>query len=103
MADILRAILISAGILLPVVILIVGITIAAVRRGEAAMHTTADHVSLPPQSATEIPVAAKPAAKAQPAPADDGLEISVVLLLGTGLFVLTIVLMIALSMLEHAV
>jgi hypothetical protein len=38
MPDTLRALLISGGILLAVVVLITFISIAAVKRGEAAMH-----------------------------------------------------------------
>ena len=43
MPDTLRALMISGGILLVVVVLITFVTIAAVKRGEAAMHDEASH------------------------------------------------------------
>ena len=45
MADVLRAMAISAGILIPVVILVVIVSIAVVNRGSAAMHPHAEHAA----------------------------------------------------------
>jgi hypothetical protein len=45
MPDTLRALMISGGILLIVVVLITFISIAAVKRGEEAMHDDARHGS----------------------------------------------------------
>src|SRR5262245_1653282 len=45
MADVFRAMAISGGILIPVVILVVIVSIAAVNRGSTAMHPHVEHVA----------------------------------------------------------
>ena len=104
MSDILRAMAISAGILLPVVVLIVIVSIAAVRRGEAAMlgdahGISAAHPAFVPATATvtAAPKAAKPASAA----AGDEISVVAILILGVGLFTLTVALLMGVSILGH--
>src|SRR5437016_5813184 len=103
MPDIVHALGISAGILLMVVVLTVIVSMLAVNRGAAEMESGHG------QSAAEVPVVkessgaaavAAPAKVAKPAPAE---EVSVIqiLLFGTGLFVLTVIVLIAVSLIEH--
>jgi hypothetical protein len=99
MNDALRALAISAGILFPVVVLIVIVSMAAVRRGEAG------HLVLEPMPSS-VPVA-QGAAAAAATPAKVAVtqveQVSVleILLLGTGLFVLAVVLLFVLSLVSH--
>ena len=100
MNDLLRALSLSAGILLSVVVLIIFISMTAVKRGEVNMkggHEGPDD----PHGAIEA--AAAPAAKGAKAAAPAVDEISVPLILGLGLalFTLTIVALLGLSLLQH--
>jgi len=103
MNDILRALGISAGILSLVVILIVIVSIAAVNRGaeqSEAAHTK-DAVA---ESAIHVketaPGAVAKTAKPVAAAADE-ISVPQILLLGVGLFVVTVVALLALSLIEH--
>ncbi len=105
MSDIVRALGISAGILFLVVILIVIVSITAVNRGAAEMASEHGH------SVAEVPIskessgtaaAAAPAKAAKPgAPPVEEISVIKILLFGTGLFVVTVILLLALSLIEH--
>ena len=101
MNDVLRALGIAAGILFPVLILIVIITVAVVKRGEAG-QVKARH-DVPDDSLHLKETALSPPAKATKPAAPAGEEISIthILLFGIGLFALTIVALLALSLIEH--
>jgi hypothetical protein len=103
MNDVLRALSISAGILFLVVIVIVAVTMVAVKRGEAS-HGETEH-SL--QEATPIPKETAPVVTTKPtkaaAPESDEISVMQILLLGTGLFVLTVLFLVALSLIQHSV
>jgi hypothetical protein len=101
MPDIVRALGISAGLLLLVVVLIVIVSMVAVNRGAAEMEPEHHPVAEVPV-ATKEGAAAVPAKAAKPAAAAAA-EVSVIqiLLFGTGLFVLTVILLVALSLIEH--
>src|SRR5690349_12034860 len=101
MNDVLRALGIAAGILFPVVFLIVLVSIAAVRRGEfnvaGGAHGIPDDAVLIKEAAAAAPVkGAKPAVAAA-----DEINVAQILIFGTGLFVLMIVVLLALSLIEH--
>src|SRR5689334_16197612 len=100
MNDVVRALAISSGILLPVVVLIVIVSIAAVNRGAAAHggHDIAE--SAIHLSETAIPAAASKAAKAT-GPAVDEISVPKILLLGVGLFVVTVLFLMAVSLVQH--
>jgi hypothetical protein len=108
MADIVRALAISGGLLLLVVILIVFISIAAVNRGAAAMGH-AEHpeetAAVAHKEAATTPAAktaaSKPAAAKPAAPAKDEINVLQILAFGTGLFVLAVLGLFALSLIEH--
>src|SRR5215813_11565972 len=103
MSDILRALGISAGILFLVVILIVIVRIAVVNRGaeQAEAAHTKDAVAEPAVRVKESApgAAAKPATPV--AAAADEISVPQILLLGVGLFVVTVVALLALSLIEH--
>jgi hypothetical protein len=101
MSDVARALGISAGILIPVVIFIVLITIAVVRRGETG-EADAGH-DVPTSLAQANATAAAPAAKAAKptGPVNEEVSVSEILLFGTGLFVLSILALLALSLIQH--
>ena len=97
MADILRAMSIAGGVLILVVGLVVVISIAAVKRGENAMHGIHDvkawwNTGLSASSAGTV--AAKPMTSA---------DISVLQILGVGtaLFVLAVLFLFAVSVIGH--
>ena len=106
MNDVLHALAISAGILFPVVILIIVISMFVVKRGEVAhddsghdapseAHVGAAHIK---EGAAAAPAkAVKPAAS----PADEEISVPYILLLGGGLFVITIVALLLLSLITH--
>ena len=103
MADIIRALAISGGLLLLVVILIVIVSIAAVNRGAAEMghaehaqETEAVHKEFAAAAATPAAKTAKPAA-----PATDEINVLQILAFGTALFVLAILGLFALSLIQH--
>ena len=101
MNDLVRALGISAGILVLVVALIVIVSIAVVNRGEAAAagesHVIPD---VPVRKQSPPPADGKPAKAVEPA----GEQISVpqILVFGVGLFVLAVLALLALSLAEHA-
>jgi len=100
MNDILRALATSAAILLPVVILIVIVSIAAVKRGEASIagHGHGHDEAVPEHVTTSAPATAVKAAKAPPA---DEINVGQILLYGVGLFTLTILALLGLSLIQH--
>ena len=103
MNDILRALLTAAGILLPVVILIIGVSMVAVKRGEAshgAGHDAHEEEAVHATATAGAAAAAKPA-KAAAAPAGDEISVPQILGLGVGLFVLTILALLAVSLIAH--
>jgi hypothetical protein len=97
---------IAAGILLPVVVLIVVVSMAAVRRGEAMMRGDAHgaaHDLVPayvPASAGTATAAASKTAKPATVVTD---QVSVIEILGFGtlLFVLTVLLLFGISIFSH--
>jgi hypothetical protein len=103
MNDILRALVTAAGILLPVVILIIGVSMVAVKRGEAshgAGHDAHEEGAVHATATAGAAAAAKPA-KAAAAPAGDEISVPQILGLGVGLFVLTILALLAVSLIAH--
>jgi|SRR6185369_4228742 len=98
MNDILRALLTAAGILFPVVILIIGVSMIAVKRGEASHGHHEEEESAHVTSAAGG-AAAKPAKAA--APVSDEISVPQILGLGVGLFVLTILALLAVSLVAH--
>jgi hypothetical protein len=102
MNDLLHALSLSAGILLSVVVLIIIVSMAAVKRGEVNMkggHDGADESHGIIKEAAAAP-AAKGGAKAA-APAVDEISVPLILVLGLALFTLTIVALLGLSLLQH--
>jgi hypothetical protein len=98
MNDILRALLTAAGILFPVVILIIGVSMVAVKRGEASHaghHEEEESVHVTSAGGA----AAKPAKAA--AAVSDEISVPQILGLGLGLFVLTILALLAVSLVAH--
>lgn len=103
MSEALRGMGIAAGILLPVVVLIVIVSMAAVRRGEAMMRGDI-HGHSPDLVPAYVPAAAgTAAATAKTAKVVTTDEISVLEILGFGtlLFVITVLLLLGLSILRH--
>src|SRR5678815_3424449 len=105
MNDVLRALSISASLLLSVVVLIIIVSMAAVRRGEANLggHDAGDDAHGIPGAVTATAgaaVGAKPV-KAGALPAVDEISVPMILLLGTGLFVVTILALLAMSLIAH--
>jgi hypothetical protein len=101
MSDILRAFGISAGMLLLVVVLIVVISFVAVNRGAQEMAGSEHgHAAETPAKEAAVPVAAKPG-KAAAAAADE-ISVPMILIFGTGLFVVAVLALFALSLIEHA-
>ena len=107
MSEALRGMGIAAGILLPVVVLIVIVSMAAVRRGEAMMRGDA-HGAAHDLAAAYVPAGAGTATAAAPKTAKPATvvttdQISVIEILGFGtlLFVLTILLLFGVSVLAH--
>jgi hypothetical protein len=100
MPDIVRALAISGGLLFLVVILIVIVSIITVNRGAAEMGQT-EHAH--EVAAAHKEPAAAPAAKAAKAaaPAKDEINVLQILAFGTGLFVLAVLGLFALSLIEH--
>jgi len=101
MSDVLRGLAISAGILIPVVVFIVLISMAVVRRGEVGDVVDGHNIPDSPIHVKETPAA--PAAKAAKAtaPASEDISVIDILLFGTGLFVLSILALLALSLIQH--
>jgi len=103
MPDVLRALSISGGLLFLVVVLIVIISIVTVKRGEAevaAEHGGTEHLHVAAATASGGAAVAVKAAKPGVVVGD---EISVIniLLIGLGLFVVTVLLLLGVSLVEH--
>ena len=103
MPDIVRALVISGGILLAVVVLIIIISIIAVNRGAAEMMgETEPHHPLEPAAPKAAAAAAAPAKGAKAAvPAGDEINVLEILGFGTALFVLAVLGLFAVSLIEH--
>jgi hypothetical protein len=107
MNDILRALGTAAAILLPVLILSLFVSIAMVKRGAASMLHAAGG-TLPELDSAARVAAAKPApaaaagAKAGAKAAGDEISVSTILILGTGLFVVTVLALLGLSLALHS-
>ena len=99
MNDVWRALGTSAAILLPVVILIIGVTMVIVKRGEAGLLGLGHHGpdELVPATASAPAKTAKAAG-----PVIDEISVPLILLLGLGLFTLTVLALLGLSLLQHA-
>ncbi len=96
MSEILKAMAISGSILLPVVVLVIVVSIFAVRRGEAAMG--GHDPGLPSGSSSGAAAAA--AGKAAPVQTRDATVLEI-LVLGVVLFTLTMGLLIGISVIQH--
>ena len=99
MSEILRGMAIAGGILLPVVVLIVIVSMTAVRRGEAAMRGET-HGAEPHAAAAAAPAAPdvkKPAAAAGP----EAVPVMEILVFGLVLFGVTVLLLVGVSVLSH--
>src|SRR5438876_12085976 len=104
MPDVLRALSISGGLLFLVVILIVIISIVTIKRAEAEVaseHGATEHLHVAAATASGGAVAA--AVKVAKPGVAVGDEISVIniLLIGFGLFVVTVLLLLGVSLIEH--
>lgn len=101
MNDLLHALSISAGTLLSVVVLIIIVSMAAVKRGEANMK--GGHGGPDESHGVKEATAAAPAAKGAKAagPVTDEISVPLILGLGVALFTLTIVALLGLSLLQH--
>src|SRR5262245_47664893 len=100
MADVLRALSISAGILSVVVALIIFVRFNVVRRGEHG-HEVADHDLAPDSHAVKetAAAAAAPAKAAKPAAtAKDEINVMQILIFGIVLFTLSVLALLALSL-----
>jgi hypothetical protein len=105
--DILRGLAISAGILLPVVVLIIFICIVVVRRGEAAMR--GDTHAIPTKSEGSVstpdvppsaPAVRKPEKPVAVSPVEENLVMTI-LGLGFLLFALAVLGLFLMSVLQH--
>lgn len=106
MNDLVRALAISAGILLPIVILIIVVSIATVRRGEISMGLVGHHGhdELAHAHGTAAPAAtaaAKAPAKGAAGPAVDEISVPMILIGGVILFTVTVLLLFGLSLIQH--
>jgi hypothetical protein len=103
-SEVLRGMAISSAILLPVVVLIVICSIAAVRRGEASMrgetHGAEPELRSYVTGTGGAAVAAKPEKSAVVVVTEDP-SVMEIILLGLGLFVLTIMLLVGVSVVSH--
>jgi hypothetical protein len=97
MADVLQAMSISGGILLLVVGLILVLSIAAVKRGETAMHGVYDTKAW---WNTGVSVSAAGAAASKPMTSAD-ISVLQILGVGTALFVVAVLLLFAVSVVGH--
>src|SRR5438105_12776581 len=101
MNDLMRAFGISACILLLVVVFTVVITFVTVKRGEASVGA-AEHDVPDVTPAAKETAAASPAKGAKPgAAAAEQISVIQILLFGLGLFVLTILALLGLSLVQH--
>ena len=100
MNDVVRALGISAAILSPVVVAIVLISIAVVRRGEAGHGVGHGVEELPHAKESVAPATPVKPAKAAAA-AGDEISVPHIFLYGIALFVLTIGVLLLLSLVQH--
>jgi hypothetical protein len=105
-SDILRALSISASILLPVVILIIVVGRAAVLRGEASAHGHAGVHEVGEPGLHGVAIAgAKPAPAAAKAgaaaAASEQISVLEILGMGTALFVLAVIILFGISLISH--
>ena len=107
MNDVLHALAISGGLLSLVVILIIIVSIVTVKRGEASVagagHDVTGHSVLVGEASASGAAAApaKAAAAKAGAAATEEINVGQILVYGVGLFVLTILALLGLSLLEH--
>jgi hypothetical protein len=100
MNDVVGALAVSAGILSPVVILTIIISIVTVKRGEAEMRGAHHRESAATAEAAAAPAPAVKAVKPA-APAVEEINVGQILLYGLGLFTVTILALLGLSLIEH--
>ena|SRR5438034_600055 len=100
MNDVVRALATSAGILTPVVILMIIVSIVTVRRGEAGTHGLGHDEPHPVAALAGTPVAAAKTGKAA-GPVVEEINVGLILLFGLGLFTLTVLALLGLSLIEH--
>jgi hypothetical protein len=107
MIDVLKAMATSGAILVPIVILIIGISIATVKRGEAAMGGGHHGLSMDGHAAVLHGVgsaaAAAPAVAKKPgaAPVEE-ISVMQVLLFGIVMFTAVMVLLLLVSIVQHS-
>jgi hypothetical protein len=101
MSDVLRALGISAGILITVVVFIVIVSMAVVRRGELGDVVAGHEIPVGPVHLKETAAAAAAKPAKATAPAREEISVIEILLFGTGLFVLSILALLALSLIQH--
>jgi len=99
MADVLQAMSIAGAILLLVVGLILVVSIAAVKRGEAAMLGDTSTKAWW-NTGMAIPAVDAGAVAVKGAPAEE-ISVMQILAFGTGIFVLAVLLLFAISVLQH--
>ena len=93
MNDLVRALATSAGILFPIIVLTVIVSMTAVRRGEANLH-----------GGHEVPVEVVTATAAKStaaAAAVDEINVGQILIYGVVLFTVTMMILFGLSLLQH--
>ena len=99
MNDTVRALAISSGILSLVIIFTVIISFVTVKRGEAASgHGGTGHDA--PDASHAVKETASPTAKGKAAPGDE-ISVPLILGLGFGLFALTVLLLVSVSVISH--
>ena len=104
MSELLHGMGIASGILIPVVVLIIVCSMAAVKRGEAAMRGEVYGIS--PELRSYVPGVAGTAtvaAKEKPAAVviTEDPTVMEIVLLGVGLFVLTVLVLMGVSFISH--
>jgi hypothetical protein len=100
MNDVVRALATAAGILSPVVILTIIVSIVAVKRGEAGMHGAVHGEAAPAAEPAGTPAPAVKAGKAA-APKAEEINVGQILIFGVGLFTLTVLALLGVSLIEH--
>jgi len=101
MSDVLRALGISAGILILVVVFIVLVSFNVVNRGEVGEADARHEIPESPVQVKETKAAPSAKTAKGTAPASDEISVPEILLYGTGLFVLSILALLALSLIQH--
>jgi hypothetical protein len=100
MNDVVRALATAAGILTPVVVLMIIVSIVTVRRGEGGMHGLGHDEPHPVAVPAGAPAPAAKAGKAA-GPVVEEINVGLILLFGLGLFTLTVLALLGLSLVEH--